>query len=470
MTQIKIAAAAPIKDVAVIGSGVGGLVALKALLSEGFFAKVQLYERQPVNGGIWNFGEKIGGPWPAPSLDPAIEVDTRYTPLYKHLETNVPYYDMEYNDTPFDDGTIDRRPLFASHVEVARYLHNYGKKLEKHVENGVAVTDVRKIGNKWHIKLSSDFTGEHREEIFDAVVLSTGNYNTPYIPFWQGLEEWNRELPNSVTHSKDYRTADAFKGKTVIVVGSESSGNDIATAAKFVAKKVYQSIHDPEKLKKLREEGDKDINYVANVLTFHAPSRTVTDISGAELHDVDSVVFATGYLRSYPYLRDINNGSFPVITDGLRLHNTYAHLYYAPDPTLIFMAVPKYIQPFRTAEVQAIHVARYLSGRLDLPSLEERLLWDKTLSKRITNDKAFHNMRYPDDFTYCDKLIYEIKSGHPSPSQMVPTDFNDERRRNRFNLAEIRKAFLQYRADTGKAAHTADELSEAGYFTWDENY
>lgn len=79
-------------------------------------------------------------------------------------------------------------------------------------------------------------------EEFDAVVVATGHYTVPYIPYTEGLAELAQNFPGSVEHSKAWRGLDKYRGKRVVVVGASISGTDISFALAPVAKPPFTSV------------------------------------------------------------------------------------------------------------------------------------------------------------------------------------------------------------------------------------
>jgi cation diffusion facilitator CzcD-associated flavoprotein CzcO len=57
-----------------------------------------------------------------------------------------------------------------------------------------------------------------------VVVLATGQYGTPILPEWPGRAEFAGQL----IHSADYRNAQPYMGKRVLVIGFGNSGAEIA--------------------------------------------------------------------------------------------------------------------------------------------------------------------------------------------------------------------------------------------------
>lgn len=72
------------------------------------------------------------------------------------------------------------------------------------------------------------------EKEFDSVIICIGNYSTPAIPRFQGIEKFE----GKTVHSHDYRKVDPYLNKSVLIVGAGFSGIDIAKALAPLAKMV----------------------------------------------------------------------------------------------------------------------------------------------------------------------------------------------------------------------------------------
>lgn len=58
------------------------------------------------------------------------------------------------------------------------------------------------------LKSQSQSTGS-----YDAVVVASGHYNIPFIPQTKGINEWSKQYPGNITHSKFFRRPEDFKDK-----------------------------------------------------------------------------------------------------------------------------------------------------------------------------------------------------------------------------------------------------------------
>lgn len=102
--------------------------------------------------------------------------------------------------------------------DMVRYFDDYALRQGLRLQLGLAVTRIDPAPGMWRVKTD--------DEILDAaaVVVATGNYNTPMLPPWPGVQEFT----GTVLHSADYRNAVAYTGRDVLVVGTGNSGTDIA--------------------------------------------------------------------------------------------------------------------------------------------------------------------------------------------------------------------------------------------------
>ena len=121
---------------------------------------------------------------------------------------------------------------------------------------------------------------------------------------------------------------------------------------------------------------------------------------GSEEHDIDAVVFATGYFYNLPFLQSVEP---KLITTGERVNHTYHHILYAPRPTLSFLALNQRVIPFPIAECQAAVLARVYSGRLDLPPLSEMRAWEASAEEQGAG-RNFHLLPFPKDGNYINAM------------------------------------------------------------------
>jgi putative flavoprotein involved in K+ transport len=107
---------------------------------------------------------------------------------------------------------------FPTRDEWIRYLEDYRTRMGIAVEFGVDATRVDRDNNRWIISCAD------AERSTDVVVIATGSDQIPWFPDWPGSESFTRDL----IHAAEYRSADPYRGRDVLVVGPNVSGSEIA--------------------------------------------------------------------------------------------------------------------------------------------------------------------------------------------------------------------------------------------------
>jgi dimethylaniline monooxygenase (N-oxide forming) len=210
--------------VAVIGAGVSGLAAAKCLLEEG--VEPVVFEQSAEIGGVWNFHEdEPGGGGPA----------------YRSLHTNTSRQTTAFSDFPFPSSLPD----FPARAQVLAYLNDYARRfgllnsirLRTEVE---AVTPTEHLAGdsngaqgNWQVMYRAEGSSEANSEMFDGVLVCSGLYRSPASPTYPGSDSYQGEI----LHSRSYKGPEGFEGKEVVVVGTGSSGADIAVELSNVARR-----------------------------------------------------------------------------------------------------------------------------------------------------------------------------------------------------------------------------------------
>jgi putative flavoprotein involved in K+ transport len=100
-----------------------------------------------------------------------------------------------------------------------RYLERYATDNALRIQTGTTVARIDRASGGWRVATSCGDLDA------DTVVVATGMSNVALVPDWAGRSSFRREL----IHSADYRNAEPFRGRDVLVVGSGNSGAEIAT-------------------------------------------------------------------------------------------------------------------------------------------------------------------------------------------------------------------------------------------------
>ena len=337
------------------------------------------------------------------------------SPIYEHLETNIPKPLMSFSDLSFPYSS----QLFPRHETVEKYLKKYATDVLHMIRFGTQVTSVQmkcnelealSRNNLWSVECSDLKTGRKIREEYDAVIVASGHYNVPFIPDIRGVQTWNATFPGSISHSKYYRTPESFSGKKVVVVGNSASGLDISSQIVQTCKKPLLLSQKSESYLAAGFSSNSDIKHVPQITKFDSTNRKIIFTDGREEQQIDHIVFCTGYLYSMPFLSTLDPNP---INDGSRVEHTYEHLFYAPNPTLAFLTLPQKIIPFPLAEVQSAVIARVWSGRLSLPIYEDMVAWEKSIIAERGPKREFHTLKFPKDAEYINMLYDWAVSANP---------------------------------------------------------
>ncbi|KAL3418123.1 putative flavin dependent monooxygenase [Phlyctema vagabunda] len=396
------------KSVAIIGAGPGGLAAAKYLVAEKTFTRIIVFDARHSVGGVWCATPDIivDKSFTLPRTSPAIEPNEAVrqdgsvkivSPVYDLLETNIPHTLMNYSDQDFPRGT----PLFPPHRTVREYLKNYADDIQDLLCLGTQVQAIEYIqdSGRWAVSSTNLESRRNSTEHFDAVIVASGHYDDPYVPNIPGLKVWDAIYPGSISHSKFYRRPSEFTGKKVIIVGHSASGIDLANQIATVSQQPV--IISEKNVSSVPIEADGLKLALPEIQEFLPEKRTVRFTNGHVETNVDRIVFCTGYMYSYPFLRSLAQA---IVSDGSRVQNLYQHIFYHPIPTLSFVGLPQRIVPMPVSEAQSAVIARVLSGRLSLPTQAEMQSWEEDLIAERGDGKNFHTLKFPLDVTYMNDL------------------------------------------------------------------
>lgn len=442
--------------VAVIGAGVSGITTAAYLLKNGI--NVTVFERSGQTSGVWNYDSKSPNSpkYPSelpsagdyelskpgqflPATDtPASQNGTHTHPLssddtealriafsppgpaYKGLRNNVPTSLLYSSLGPWPQGTED----ITGHVQIQSYLQ--GLSTQHGVDDVTVfhtrVEDAKKSedGSHWNLRTITLLKGEgtprfaERTWKFDAVVVASGHYNLPRIPDTPGLAEWKARYGDRILHTKEYRHPEAFKDKTVLVIGGGASAMDVCRESTATAKRVLQSTRGGE-FDLPKSMLPPSTEHIGGIERFELDPETETTVEKSEgpiqgkivlangdvVKDVDYVVLATGYLTSYPFLKQFHGDTTDidavtpdilVTSEGNMVHHLFQDIFYIEDPSLSFIGVPYYTATFSLFDFQAQALARVLSGKTKLPSRE---ILRKDYEKRVAatgRGRGFHSL------------------------------------------------------------------------------
>ncbi|XP_065913296.1 flavin-containing monooxygenase 3-like isoform X2 [Dysidea avara] len=291
---------------------------------------------------------------------------------------------------PFVDYQFDPHlPSFMYHTEVLKYLKDYADhfNLMPLIHLNTVITNIASNGtthtpppvgdvqfplescvqprtgftfHQWKVTTQNVLTKTTTTEIYDAVVVCSGHFCTPWKSDVVGLENFP---PSKVIHSHSYRDPDTYQGQTVLVVGSKMSAIDISLDLSSKVKLVVMSSRKkpltcplPENVKQFVEVEQVQQDGVV----LFKDGKTLLP---------DSIILCNGYDFSFPFLDEMCG----LTLDSRRLHPLHKHVFNAVHPSMAFVGFNFIILPFPYFDLQSCWLLSVWSGVVKLPSAEEMI-------------------------------------------------------------------------------------------------
>ena len=203
--------------IALVGAGPSGLAGARNLQKQGI--PFQGFEAFSDVGGLWNIANPRSTVYESAHL-----ISSKRT--------------TEFAEFPMADDVAD----YPNHRELCRYFSAFADQfdLRRHFRFGVRVERVEPVepGNPstpWRVSVRNA-EGELETAIYKGVVIANGILAEPNRPAFEG------QFAGELLHTSQYKSAEQFKGKRVLIIGAGNSGCDIAVDAVHYAQSVDISV------------------------------------------------------------------------------------------------------------------------------------------------------------------------------------------------------------------------------------
>lgn len=347
--------------VAIIGGGASGLAAAKHCHDAGFDCHV--FEQTDKIGGVWNYTDKVG-------LDEnGLPI---MTSMYKNLKTNLPKEIMTFPGFKFPESE-PKKSSYITQPEVLQYLLNYAEKsnIIQYVKIYRHVTNISPLpNNRWAVTIQDARVKQETTSSYDAIMVCNGHFSKPKLPKIPGMGSFQ----GIEIHSHDYRSADRYVNKTVLIIGAGPSGVDIA---KHIATKATKVIISHRKQTWVLPELD-NIAFKPEVREIFPMGAIYEDNTRETL---DAIIYCTGYHFTYPFL----SKECRILMDDNWVKPLYKQIINIYKPTMCFIGLNFYVCPFSLFDIQCRFFISYLSKNFTLPT-EKAMLeeLDDYMENRIT--------------------------------------------------------------------------------------
>jgi trimethylamine monooxygenase len=340
--------------VAIIGAGPSGLAALRAFESArkkgASIPELVCYEKQGDWGGLWNYTWRTG-------------TDEYGEPvhgsMYRYLWSNGPKECLEFADYSFEEHFGRPIPSYPPRA----VLHDYikGRIAKSGIGSYIKLrTPVQWVSyddrtGKFSVTVKDLESNSVATSEFDNVIVASGHFSTPNVPEFPGVASF----PGRVLHAHDFRSADEFAGKNVLLIGSSYSAEDIGIQChKYGAKSITFSWRT-KPMGFQWPEGFQEVPLLKKV------EGKVAHFKDGTSKEVDAIILCTGYLHHFPFLED---------TLRLKTHNRlyppqlYKGIFWWGNPKLVYLGMQDQYYTFNMFDAQAWYARNVILGRIKLPS------------------------------------------------------------------------------------------------------
>jgi putative flavoprotein involved in K+ transport len=191
---------------------------------------------------------------------------------------------------------------------VIEYLESYASHHELDLMLGTEVLGLSRTNGSWSIETSNGPVEA------DSVVVATGYNHTPFMPDYPGRDGFEGEL----LHASQYRNAEPYRGRDVLVVGSGNTGAEIAVdLVEGGARRVRLAVRTPPNI--VRRQVGGTPNQVLAVALRRMPPRFVDGLVRLVQRVVVGDLSQYGLQRPERgvYTRVLEDDVIPIIDVGL---------------------------------------------------------------------------------------------------------------------------------------------------------
>lgn len=283
--------------------------------------------------------------------------------MYKYLWSNGPKECLEFADYTFSDHFDQPISSYPPREVLFDYIQGRIRQsnARAYIQFNTVARWVDYIEEQRQFRVVFDNLVENTtfEEYFDYLVVGTGHFSTPNLPYFEGIDHF----PGAVMHAHDFRGADPFIDQDILLVGSSYSAEDIGVQC---YKHGTKSVTISYRTRPIDCNWPDGIEEVPLLTHFDGDVAYFKDGSSKRF---DAVIFCTGYQHKFPFLPDhlrlkTKNCLYP--------DSIYKGVIFNDNPQLIYLGMQDQYYTFNMFDAQAWFARDYMLNRFEIPGKAAR--------------------------------------------------------------------------------------------------
>lgn len=198
---------------------------------------------------------------------------------------------------PFSETLDENAPEVRANTAVPHYFEVYEKTFGLAVYRPVRVTVACERDGRFRIETDRGYFSAQ------GIINATGTWESPYIPEYKGQEHFK----GLQLHTKDYRSADAFVGKHVVIVGAGISAIQLLDEISTLTTTTWVTRRPPafREGRFDEEAGRAAVAVVEDRVRKGLPPGSVVSVTGLPLTPAIEAMRTRGVLKRLPMFSEI---------------------------------------------------------------------------------------------------------------------------------------------------------------------
>lgn len=374
------------KRVAIIGAGPSGLAQLRAFKSAAEkgveIPDIVCYEQQEDWGGLWRYSWRTGT---SESGFP------NHTSMYRYLWSNGPKEGLEFADYTFEEHFGKQIASYPPRAVLYDYIEGRVKKagVRDWIRFNNHVRDVSYNDETGKFTVTSRDTAADEETIedYDHVVVASGHFSTPNVPFYPGFESFK----GRILHAHDFRDALEFKGQDILILGTSYSAEDIGSQCWKYGCRSVTVAHRTAPM------GYKWPNNWKEVPALVKVDGNTAHFKDGTTKEVHAIILCTGYKHHFPFLPDDLRLK---TANRLAAADLYKGVVWNANPKMFYLGMQDQWFTFNMFDAQAWYVRDIIMDRISVPDGAARA---QDVVDRVAAEDALEDdyacIKYQGDYT-----------------------------------------------------------------------